>query len=55
MNETIVTPLTDDDAAGILACAAELMRGPLRWEDQARIDAWGTIQELETLCIALDP
>jgi hypothetical protein len=31
------------------------MRGPLRWDDEARIDVWSTLDELDTLCTAANP
>jgi hypothetical protein len=43
-----------DELVALLDRAADLMRGPLRWDGEARTDVWGTIQDLETLCIAAD-
>ena len=44
-----------DELVALLDRAAELMRGPLRWDDEARGAVWGTIQWLETLATAADP
>ena len=44
-----------DELVALLHRAADLMRGPLRWDDEARGTVWGTIQWLETLVTAADP